>query len=152
MRSSLFTGSASAPPAHRTGKARHHRRRFVALVSTVALLAPALFVAGTTAPAVAATGAPLYRINAGGPTLTDPGGDFIGVGRSNPTAPGVTLTNASSAADVTVTDTFDMSQVDPSLPMALFQSLAANHGDRGQPDELDLRGPDRLVRGAPALR
>ncbi len=73
----------------------------------------------------------LYRINAGGPTLSDPDGDFIGVGRSNPTAPGVTLTNDSSAADVTVTDTFDMSGVDPSLPMALFQSLARTTATAG---------------------
>ncbi len=128
MRSSLLTRT---PSAHRSGKAREHRRRFVALVSTVALLLPALFVAGTTAPAAAATGAPIYRINAGGPTLTDPGGDFIGVGRSNPTAPGVTLTNSSDAADVTVTDTIDMSQVDPSLPMALFQSLARTNTTAG---------------------
>ena len=63
--------------------------------------------------------------------MTDPGGDFIGVGRSNPTAPGVTLTNSASAADVTVTDTFDMSGVDPSLPMALFQSLARTTATAG---------------------
>ncbi len=65
------------------------------------------------------------------PTLSDPAGDFIGVGRSNPTAPGVTLTNYSDAADVTVTDTFDMSGVDPSLPMALFQSLARTNTTAG---------------------
>jgi Malectin domain/FG-GAP-like repeat len=127
MRSSLFTARA-------TRSTRRHGRptaRLLALVSAVALILPTLFVAGASAPAGAATGAPLYRINAGGPTLSDPGGDFIGVGRSNPTAPGVTLTNDSTAADVTVTDTIDMSQVDPSLPMALFQSLARTNTTAG---------------------
>ncbi len=125
MRSSLW-GVGASRCARRFGKAggRVRHRRLVAVVSALGLLLPALVVAGASGPAGAATGAPLFRINAGGPTLTDPGGDFIGVGRSNPTAPGVTLTNDSSAADVTVTDTIDLSQVDPSLPMALFQSLA----------------------------
>ncbi len=122
-----------ALPSCRFGKAggRVRHRRLVAVVSALGLLLPALVVAGASGPAGAATGAPLFRINAGGPTLTDPGGDFIGVGRSNPTAPGVTLTNSSSAADVTVTDTFDMSGVDPSLPMTLFQSLARTTATAG---------------------
>ena len=107
----------------------------LALASVVAVVVPSLLAVGAVSPAVqsaaAATGAPLYRINAGGPTITDPNGDWVGVGRSNPTAPGVTLTNSSSAADVTVTDTFDMSGVDPTLPMALFQSLARTTATAG---------------------
>ncbi len=74
---------------------------------------------------------PLYRVNAGGPTLTDPDPDFVGVGRPNPTAPGITLTNDSSAADVTVTDAWDMSQVNPDVPVELFGSLARTTATAG---------------------
>ncbi len=133
MRSSLFAGRGTTPSARR-GPGRV-RRRVLALASVVAVVVPSLLAVGAVSPAVqsaaAATGAPLYRINAGGPTITDPNGDWVGVGRSNPTAPGVTLTNSSSAADVTVTDTFDMSGVDPTLPMALFQSLARTTATAG---------------------
>ena len=134
MGSSLLKVRGTMPFGRRSGQAGGQvprRRRLVAIVSTVALMVPALLATGAASPAAAATGAPLYRINAGGPTLSDPGGDFIGVGRSNPTAPGVTLTNSSDAADVTVTDTIDLSQVDPSLPEALFQSLARTNTTAG---------------------
>ncbi len=134
MGSSLLKVRGTMPFGRRSGQAGGQvprRRRLVAIVSTVALMVPALLASGAASPAAAATGAPLYRINAGGPTLSDPGGDFIGVGRSNPTAPGVTLTNSSDAADVTVTDTIDLSQVDPSLPEALFQSLARTNTTAG---------------------
>ncbi len=73
---------------------------------------------------VIAPGSALYRINAGGPTLTAPEPDFIGVGQANPTAPGVTLTNDTGAADVTVTDAWDMSGVNAGVPVELFGSLA----------------------------
>ncbi len=141
MRSSQLGVRRSPPFARRFGNAGGQglRRRGVAIVSALALTLPAVFAVGASSSVATAAGTPLYRINAGGPTLSDPGGDFIGVGRSNPTAPGVTLTNSASAADVSVTDTFDMSGVDPSLPMTLFQSLATYDRDGGQPDELDLR-------------
>ncbi len=118
MRSSLFS-------------AGRVRRRPFAVLLAAALMLPGVLVASSSAPVGAATGAPLYRVNAGGPTITDAGGDWVGVGRSNPTAPGITFTNASSAADVTVTDTFDMSGVDPSLPMSMFQSLARTTATAG---------------------
>ncbi len=68
----------------------------------------------------------MYRINAGGPTLSDPGGDWVGVGQASPTccSGNVTLTNATNAADVTTTDSWDMSQITTGAPVELWGSLA----------------------------
>ncbi len=83
---------------------------------------------------VIAPGSALYRINAGGPTLSDPGGDWVAVGTTAPPAPGsgVTFTNGPNAADGTNTDAWDMSQITSGAPVELFGSIARTTADRGQ--------------------
>ena len=81
--------------------------------------------------AVLAAGIPCYRVNAGGPTLdmvSDP--DFLALQYANlASIPGLTVSNVSG--ERSTTNTIDMTNVDPSLPMALFQTVL--YRDNGLP-------------------
>jgi hypothetical protein len=67
-------------------------------------------------------GTPCYRVNAGGDTLTAPEPDFLALHYANLGAiPGLTVSNVSG--ENSTSNTIDMSTVDPSLPMALFQTV-----------------------------
>ena len=85
----------------------------------------------------------LYRINAGGPTLSDPLGDFIGVGRSNPTAPGVTLDQLLRRSGRDGHGHVRHERRRSVAPHGVVPVAGSHEHDRGQPDELDVRRTQR---------
>ncbi len=95
---------------------------------------------------------PLYRINAGGPTLSDPGGDFIGVGSVEPDRAGRDVDQRQQCGGRDGDGHVRHERRGPEPADDVVPVVGAHHADGGQPDELDVRRTGRFVRGADALR
>ena len=64
---------------------------------------------------------PLYRVNTGGPTLTSPDPDFLGLTSPYTSITGLTVSNVDG--NRSTSNSIDLSNVDPGLPMELFQTV-----------------------------
>lgn len=81
-------------------------------------------------------GTPCYRVNCGGDTLTDPDPDILGLHYPGlDTIPGLTVSNVQD--ERSTTDVIDLSNVDPDLPLALFQTVLIR-GTAGQTMSYDF--------------
>ena len=85
-------------------------------------------------------GTPCYRVNCGGDTLTAPDPDFLALHHPGlDTIPGLTVSNVQD--ERSTTDVIDLTYVDPSLPMELFQTVLIR-GTAGQTMSYDFAVPN----------